>query len=164
MFGSNQVPCCCISRSSASVAWLPCVTAVQPASVAARIDEGLCAWTQVRSPAALAASQAAWICSSVIVCPPPSRLLFDANSFTRSAPSAFILRTNARIASGVPLFSVTGVIEVSSRGPGTMPRAIAARRSTSDGEPMLCTVVKPDINVTYAFSTEYSIDCCGVSP
>ena len=91
-------------------------------------------------------------------------MLFDANIFTRSAPSAFILRTNARIASGVPVFSLTGRIDVSSRGPGTTPRAIAARRSTSDGEPMLCTVVKPAISVTYAFSAEYSIDCCGVSP
>jgi hypothetical protein len=121
---------------------------VQPARAAARIDEGLCACTHERNPSALAASHAAWICSSVIVWPPPSRLLFEANIFTRSAPSAFTLRTKARIASGVPVFSLTGLIEVSRRGPGRMPRAIAARRSTSEGEPMLCTVVKPDISVT----------------
>jgi hypothetical protein len=44
------------------------------------------------------------------------------------------------------------------------PRAIAARTSTSSGEPMLCTVVKPAASVMYAFSASYMIDCAGVSP
>ena len=153
MFGSKKTRRSAISVSSASVTWLPCVTAVHPASAAARTDEGLCACTHDRNPTALASPHAAWICSSVIVCVPPSRLLFDANSFTRSAPSAlsFCGRTRGS-ASGVPVFSLIGRIDVSRRGPGRTPRAIAARTSTSSGEPRLCTVVKPAASVVYAFS------------
>ena len=67
MLGSKNVPRSAISASSASVTWLPCVTAKQPARAAARTASAACACTQVRLPAFLASSQAAWICSSLIV-------------------------------------------------------------------------------------------------
>ena len=44
-------------------------------------------------------------------------------------------------------------------------RDIALRHSKpGPGQNVVCTVVKPAINVTYAFSASYSIDCAGVSP
>ncbi len=38
------------------------------------------------------------------------------------------------------------------RGPGNTPRAIASRSGLSEAAPTLCTVVKPAISVTHAFS------------
>jgi hypothetical protein len=55
--------------------------------------------------------------------------------------------TNARISSGVPLSSLIGRIDVNRRGPAITPRAMAARTSTSSGDPMVCTVVNPAIRV-----------------
>ena len=52
-----------------------------------------CACTSVRSPCAFASPHAASSCASVIVCAPPSRMLFDAKILMRSAPAAFCLRT-----------------------------------------------------------------------
>ena len=43
------------------MAWLPCVTAQQPASAAAFTAESACAWTQERLPSRFASSQPASI-------------------------------------------------------------------------------------------------------
>jgi hypothetical protein len=75
----------------------------------------------VRKPCALASPHAASICSTVAVILPPSRMLAVANSFTRSAPSAFSFCTIARICSGVPEVSVIWRSEVRMRGPGIAP-------------------------------------------
>ena len=79
-------------------------------------------------------------------------MLADAKILMRSAPSAFILRTAARISSGVIFGFAICPSELSSRGPGSTPRAIASRRGLSDAAPTLWMVVKPAIIVTQAFS------------
>ena len=104
---------------------------------------GLCAWTSVRSPTALASPHAATSCESVIVCWPPSRMLAEANSLMTSAPWALRCRTSARSESGPPLRSVSGSSEVSIRGPGSPCVAIQSRRSASLRDPTLWIVVNP---------------------
>ena len=65
---------------------------------------GPCAWTIVRLPSLFASSHAAWICSSLIVFSPPSRMLPLAKILTKSAPSSLIhLSMSARICAGVPV-------------------------------------------------------------
>ena len=78
MFGSKNVPRRAMRASVSSVTCVPCVIAEQPAVVAALTAESACAWTHVRLPSVLASSHAAsiWACESV--CPPPSRMLFEA--------------------------------------------------------------------------------------
>jgi hypothetical protein len=66
-------------------------------------------------------------------------------------------RTNSRSFSGGPLFSVIGCSEVRMRGPGTIPRATASRRSLSASPPGLWIVVKPASSVFTAFSTPNSM-------
>ena len=106
----------------------------------------------MRSPTACASVHTASSCPGVITSPPPSRMLAEANTLTTSAPSSFRRRTNARISSGDPVPARTARSEVSTRGPGRTPRAMASRRSRSAGLPRLCTVVKPAIRVAQAFS------------
>src|SRR5258708_5520345 len=81
---------------------------------------------------------------------PPSRMLLDAKSLIRSAPAAARCRTASRICAGVPVFSVSGSSEVRTRGPGVAPEAIASRRSLSEAEPGLWTVVNPASRVVHA--------------
>src|SRR5206468_950490 len=114
-----------------------------------------------RNPWAFASPQAAFSCSCVIVCLPPSRMLADAKILTTSARSAFSRRTSWRISSGLPLFSLSGRIAVSRRGPGMIPRSMASRTLTSEGSPTLCTVVKPAIKTTYRFSAVYKASAAG---
>jgi hypothetical protein len=101
----------------------------------------------MRFPNVFASPQAAVICASLSVWPPPSRMLFEAKILMTSAPSATDLRTNCRTSSGVSLVSVSWWTEVRSRGPAICPRAMASRSGTSIGWPMLCTVVKPAISI-----------------
>src|SRR5438874_2668388 len=57
--------------------------------------------------------------------------------------------TQARISSGVPVFSpwpMSGSSEVMIRGPGNWPFAMQSRNGASSAEPTLCTVVKPAIS------------------
>jgi hypothetical protein len=61
----------------------------------------------MRLPRARASPQAAAICSSENVWPPPSRMLFEANILMTSAPSATDLRRNCRTSSGVNLVSMS---------------------------------------------------------
>ena len=79
----------------------------------------------------------------------------EANILIRSAPACFCLRTQARISSGVPVFSpwpMSGSSEVMIRGPGNWPFAMQSRNGASSAEPTLCTVVKPAISVAHAFA------------
>ncbi len=113
---------------------------------------GACACTIERRPCALASPHAASSCSCDSVGTPPSRMLAEAKIFTRSAPSALNFRTAARISSGVIFGLAIWPSELSRRGPGSTPRAIAVRNALSDAAPTLCTVVNPAIIVTHAFS------------
>ncbi len=79
-------------------------------------------------------------------------MLADAKILIRSAPSALNARTRSRICSVVHFALPIDPIEVRMRGPGSTPRLIASRNGLSEAAPTLCTVVKPFINVTYAFS------------
>src|SRR4051812_16591702 len=90
-------------------------------------------------------------------------MLADAKILMTSAPSAFRCRTCARSVSGVGRWLLNGLSEVNTRGPGIWPRAIHSRRSLSSGEPGLWIVVKPAINVAYAFPAVDNIDWTGVS-
>src|ERR1022692_2114785 len=135
--------------------------AVQPAMTAARAPSEECAWTTDHSPWAVASPQAAVICSGVMVILPPSRMLAVANSFTTSAPPAFIWRTNWRIWAASPVFSLSCRREVSRRGPGMAPEAIWARRSASSSAPKLCTVVKPLIRVAWRLAAGGRAACWG---
>ena len=101
----------------------PCSRPGPPASS----TPGLCACTIDRRPCDLASPHAASTCSCDSVGTPPSRMLAEAKIFTRSAPSAFSFRTSARISSGVSLGLLIWPSELSSRGPGSTPRAIASR-------------------------------------
>ena len=106
----------------------------------------------LRSPCARASPHAASSCSCESVGTPPSRMLADAKILIRSAPAAFFWRMSARMSSGVIFGFDTWPSELRMRGPGSTPRAIASRRGLSDIAPTLCTVVKPAISVTNAFS------------
>jgi hypothetical protein len=152
MLGSNQTPLSASSLSEAASASDPCSSCVHPAIAVRFIDSGLCAWTSVRSPCAFASPHAASICSCDMVGAPPSRMLAEAKILIRSAPSAFFFRMSARMSSTVILGLETCPSEVSSRGPGRTPRAMASRNGLSDVAPTLWTVVNPAISVTYAFS------------
>ena len=77
-------------------------------------------------------------------------MLLEANTFTRSAPSSFSLRTAALICSGSPVCAVIGCNEVNKRGPGMIPRLIASRSGLSAAEPTLWTVVNPPRSVAHA--------------
>ena len=62
--------------------------------------------TTTRIPCALASPQTAAICSSVMVCLPPSRMLAVAKILITSPPSALVWRTISRSFAGAPDFSV----------------------------------------------------------
>src|SRR5229473_8473980 len=120
---------------------------------------------QRRNPCFFASSQAASNCSCESVIPPPCRMLCDAKILIKSAPASFCFSTNARISSGVPVFSPcpnSGSTAVRMRGPGSMPFAMASRSVV--GEPMSCTVVKPAIRVTHALEAAAYAASCGVAP
>ncbi len=164
MFGSKNVPLAAMSASSASVTWLPWVTAKQPAIAASRTAVAACACTHERSPSRRASPQAAAICDAESVCPPPSLMLLDAKILITSAPLAAVRRTHSRISSGVREVSENDPSDVSSRGPLASPRASTSRSAPSAGDPMLCTVVYPAISVTYALCAAACERWAGVSP
>src|SRR5207244_2281080 len=90
----------------------------------------------------------------------------EALLISEAAPPSFCLRTKARISSGVPVFSPrpsSGSTAVRMRGPGSAPFAISSRSGTSMGEPTLCTVVKPAINVSQALDAAWYAANCVVS-
>ena len=141
MLGSKKVPRVAMRRSSTLVTWLPCVTAKHPALAASRTAVLAWACTQLRFPRRRASVQAAVICARESVCPPPSRMLFDAKILITSAPRAACWRTHSRICAGLRLVSLNEPNDVRRRGPLTSPLAIATRRALSEGDPRLCTVV-----------------------
>ena len=159
MFGSKKTP---LDRPSASALrrWRSCrapsacsrrgsTPSSTPRCARGRGCGGSARWLRRRSPA---------ICSSVIVCLPPSRMLAEANSLIRSAPGG--LRLADRLAQligvaspiGVPRPPVRSLIcrtEVRMRGPGRsllleraahveiarLADALDRGESASDGEP-----------------------------
>ena len=90
-------------------------------------------------------------------------MLAEAKILITSAPAAATSSTCARISAGPPVPSITGRTEVSTRGPGREPLAMALRSGMSSEPPTLCTVVTPLRSMFHAFSAAYSICSRGPS-
>ena len=148
MFGSKYTPLAAISVSASWSASTPCSTWSQPALTVALIDSGLCACTIVRMPLALrlaARRLQLLVGHRLLAAVADARRredLDDVGAVRLELPHllADLLR--------VPLRSLSERIEVRMRGPGSTPRAIASRSSTSFAAPALWMVVKPASSVT----------------
>ena len=144
----------------------PCSTCVQPLRAARCTASAECACTTERSPCAVDSPQAAASCASDIVASPPSRMDFDAKILITSAPAALKRRTTARSESGLPPAerSFMEPSDVSTRGPGMVPRLMASRSVPLSSSPMLCTVVKPACSVAHALPAWLYACVAGESP